>query len=147
MVRESNASAQQVSRSTRYGMVAAGMALLLGTGYAAAAESERMPPDDPIADDSIELDGSDCILGGETNPVRRFVVGDGAVSFDIDVNGDMFGSTHSGTITCSRPITIASETRNDGGGFFSGAAQGNIYTWRTQCANFAGVHYTIQLKY
>ena len=84
---------------------------------------------------------------GDTNVVSGLVDDNGAVSFNIDVNGDVFGSTHNGTVTCDGPVRIVSEQHRDGGGNYNGVVNGNIYTWHTQCGAGAGVHYTIQLAY
>lgn len=86
-------------------------------------------------------------LGGDVGRVNNLDDNDGAVSFNIDVNGDAFGSTHNGTVTCAGPVRIVSEQRLDGGGHYSGETNGDIYTWHTQCGAFAGVHYNIQLAY
>ena len=46
-------------------------------------------------------------LGGDTNPIRNLVDdGAGNVSFNADVNGDFFGSTHDGTVTCAGPVSM-----------------------------------------
>src|SRR5450755_4011090 len=80
-------------------------------------------------------------LGGDSSCISGLVDVNGAVSFDIDVNGDAGGSTHNGTVTCAAPVRIVSEQHRDGGGTYTGSVNGNIYTWHTQCGNFAGVHY------
>jgi hypothetical protein len=88
------------------------------------------------------------IFNGDTNCISNIVDdGVGNVSFNIDVNGDAFGSTHNGTVTCSGAVTIANAIHRDGGGHYDGYTNGNIYIWHTQCGNFAGVHYTIELVY
>jgi hypothetical protein len=84
---------------------------------------------------------------GDTQCISGLVDDNGAVSFNIDVNGDAFGSTHTGTITCDRPVRIVSEQHRDGSGNYNGVVNGDIYTWHTQCPNFAGVHYTVELAY
>ena len=86
-------------------------------------------------------------LGGDTNIISGLVDDNGAVSFNIDVDGNIGGSTHNGTVTCARPVRIVSEEHRDGGGHYDGSVNGNIYTWHTQCGSLAGVHYTIQLAY
>jgi hypothetical protein len=87
-------------------------------------------------------------FGGDMQPVSN-VVDDGAghVSFDIDVNGDLTGSTHNGTVTCVGPVNIVSEERMDGAGNFFSQVNGDIYQWRTQCGSTVGVHYVIELAY
>ena len=84
---------------------------------------------------------------GDTQCISNLVDANGAVSFNIDVNGDFWGSTHGGTIVCDRPVRIVREEHRDGGGSYAGGVNGNIFTWHTQCPNFAGVHYTVQLEY
>jgi hypothetical protein len=87
-------------------------------------------------------------LSGDTECISGLVDdGNGAVSVDVDVNGDAGGSVHNGTVTCARPVRIVSELRRDGGGHYDGSVNGDIYVWHTQCSNFAGVHYTVELAY
>jgi hypothetical protein len=87
-------------------------------------------------------------FSGDMQPVSN-VVDDGAghVSFDIDVNGDLGGSTHNGTVTCDGSVKIVSEERMDGAGNFFSQVNGDIYEWRTQCGATVGVHYVIELAY
>lgn len=87
-------------------------------------------------------------FSGDMQPVSN-VVDDGAghVSFDIDVNGDLGGSTHNGTVTGDGSVKIVSEERMDGAGNFFSQVNGDIYEWRTQCGATVGVHYVIELAY
>ena len=86
-------------------------------------------------------------LSGDTDCISAFIDGDGAVSFNIDVNGDAFGSTHNGSITCARPVRIVAQKHRDGNGHYDGSANGNIFSWHTQCGSGAGIHMTIELAY
>jgi hypothetical protein len=87
-------------------------------------------------------------LGGDISPIHNLVDdGIGSVSFNVDVNGDFSGSTHDGTVTCAGPVRIVSEQRQDGAGAYTSQVNGDIYEWHTQCGNFAGVHYVIELAY
>ena len=47
-------------------------------------------------------------------------------TFNIDANGDAFGFTHNGTVTCAGRVTIVSEQHNDGGGHYNGSVNGAI---------------------
>src|SRR5438105_3305935 len=73
-----------------------------------------------------------CSSGGD-HPIDFFVDNNGAVTFEVNVNGDVFGSTHQGTVTCDRPVSIVSQQHRDGGCHFDGLVNGGIYTWHTQC--------------
>jgi hypothetical protein len=87
-------------------------------------------------------------LGGDISPIRNLVDdGTGNASFNVDVNGDAFGSTHDGTVTCAGPVRVVSEQRLDGAGAYTSQVNGDIYEWHTQCGNFAGVHYAVELAY
>jgi hypothetical protein len=102
-------------------------------------------PRPPVA--PVEL-AQPAQLGGDVGNVSDFVDDRyGAISFRVDVNGDLFGSTHNGTVTAARPVHILSEQRLNGGCQYNSSVNGNIYTWHTQCGNTAGVHYLIHLGY
>jgi hypothetical protein len=101
---------------------------------------------------SSDIDPYHCryimtVFSGDTHCINNRTDGNRSVTFNIDVNGDAFGSTHSGAVTCEGPVRIVSEERRDGSGHYSGSVNGNIYTWHTQCSNFSGVHYTVELAY
>jgi hypothetical protein len=79
-------------------------------------------------------------LSGDTQCIRGLVDdGNGAVSFNVDVNADFFGSIHGGTVTCAGPVRIVNEKHQDGNGSYGSSVDGDIYTWHTQCPNFQGV--------
>jgi hypothetical protein len=116
-------------------LVLAGLAALVAVEPGGAAGAK------PAVKPLVQQGGDNGVISGLVDD------GNGAVSFNIDTNGDFFGTNHYGTITCPGPVTIVSEQHRDGGGHYDGSVNGNIYTWHTQCANFAGVHYSVQLKY
>src|SRR5262245_43466372 len=60
-------------------------------------------------------------FGGNTEIISNVADdGVGAVSFDIDVNGDLGGSTHNGSVKCPGPVRIVSEQHRDGSGHYDG---------------------------
>ena len=103
----------------------------------------------PILFSTIIPAHADCNANGDTDNVNNFVEdsSNGSVSLTIDVNGDAFGSTHDGTIVCSSPLSIVSQQHLDGSCHFDGNVNRGIYAWHTQCPNFQGVHYKIELQY
>ena len=120
-------------------LLLAGLAALVAVEPAGAAGAK--PPVKPTVKPLVQQGGDNGVISGLVDD------GNGAVSFNLDVDGSAFGSTHNGTITCPGPVTIVSEQHRDGGGHYDGSVNGNIYTYHTQCGAFAGVHYTVQLKY
>ena len=88
-----------------------------------------------------------CNINGDANPVHNFNDNSGAVSFNIDISGDDFGSAHDGSIACSGPVTVVSEQHLEEGCAYSSSVNGAIYTWHIECGKFGVIHYLIRLSY
>jgi len=76
------------------------------------------------------------------------IVDDGAghLSFLVNVDGDLFGSTHNGTVRADGPVFIVSEQVMDGAANWFSQTNGNIYQWRVQAGGTVGWHMVIELE-
>jgi hypothetical protein len=87
-------------------------------------------------------------ISGDNTSIIVGLVDDGsAVTFNVNVNGDLFGSNHYGNVVCDREINKVQEERVDGGGRFDGSAAGRTYHFETHSGSLQGVHYLVQLHY
>ena len=86
-------------------------------------------------------------FNGDMQPIDQ-IVDDGAghLSFLINIDGDLFGSTHNGTVRADGPVAIVSEQCMDGGANYFSQTNGNIYQWRVQAGSLAGSHWVIELE-
>jgi hypothetical protein len=86
-------------------------------------------------------------FNGDMQPIDQIVDdGVGHLSFLINIDGDLLGSTHNGTVRADGPVFIVSEQCMDGGANYFSQTNGNIYQWRVQAGSTAGAHWVIELE-
>jgi hypothetical protein len=90
-----------------------------------------------------------AVVGGYAQAIHNLVDdGQGHVSFTADFDGNAFGFSQDGTITCSGKILDSSVQNRPGmGGNFTGTVNGKIYQWNANAGNFQGVHVAVNLTY